>query len=78
MPVEQTILTKEGHVKKTLIRSKAIREKCLECCVWQTKEVRLCPSKDCALWHYRMGYTVWKTPGNTRFYRRSDLIDTYI
>lgn len=34
---------------------KAIREKCLDCCCGQVKEVRLCPSETCALWPYRMG-----------------------
>ena len=35
---------------------KSIRAKCLDCCVGQTKEVRLCPSTDCALYPYRMGH----------------------
>lgn len=34
---------------------KAIRQKCLDCTCWQPKEVRQCPSNDCALWSYRMG-----------------------
>lgn len=34
---------------------KSIRMKCLDCCGDQKAEVRLCPAKDCALWHYRMG-----------------------
>lgn len=34
---------------------KAIREKCLDCTCQQPKEVRLCPSTQCALWPYRMG-----------------------
>ena len=35
---------------------KSIRAKCLDCCAGQTKEVRLCPSTDCALYPYRMGH----------------------
>lgn len=35
---------------------KAIREKCLECCNGQVKEVRLCPIKRCALYEYRHGH----------------------
>lgn len=35
---------------------KAIRAKCLECSNYQTKEVRLCSVKKCALYGYRMGH----------------------
>ena len=35
---------------------KAIRQFCLECSAWQTKEVRLCPVDDCNLYQYRMGH----------------------
>ena len=34
---------------------KAIREKCMDCCCGQTKEVKMCPSKNCPLYPYRMG-----------------------
>lgn len=34
---------------------KSIRDKCLDCCCYQPKEVRLCTAKDCPLWLYRMG-----------------------
>ena len=40
---------------KILRPLKAIRIKCLDCSAGQPKEVRLCPSHDCALWPYRMG-----------------------
>lgn len=43
----------EGHTKKPLL--KAIREKCLDCCVNQPAEVRICHITDCSLWPYRMG-----------------------
>lgn len=39
-------------------RKKAIRLKCLDCVCGQINEVRLCPSKDCPLWTWRMGYEV--------------------
>ena len=32
-----------------------IRDKCLDCCSWQPKEVRLCPALGCSNWAYRMG-----------------------
>jgi hypothetical protein len=34
---------------------KAIREKCIDCCNGQLKEVRECPIKTCTLHPYRMG-----------------------
>ena len=42
--------------KVRLLRSESIRLKCLDCSVYQSKEVRLCPVKSCSLWSYRMGY----------------------
>lgn len=35
---------------------KAIRLKCLDCCCGQAIEVKLCPSKNCPLYSYRMGH----------------------
>ena len=35
---------------------KAIRQKCLDCCSGQIKEVRECTVKTCALYEYRMGH----------------------
>ena len=34
---------------------KAMRKNCLDCCCGSRKEVRLCPSVNCALWPYRFG-----------------------
>jgi hypothetical protein len=34
---------------------RAIREKCLDCSVYQPQEVRLCPVYTCALHSFRMG-----------------------
>jgi hypothetical protein len=35
--------------------SKAIREKCLDCCCANAAEVRKCVAVDCTLWPFRMG-----------------------
>lgn len=43
-------------MKKRISRSKAIRLKCLDCCGFQSNEVKECPSKNCPLWRFRMGY----------------------
>lgn len=34
---------------------KAIRKKCLDCCNYQSKEVRLCTIINCAIYPYRFG-----------------------
>lgn len=34
---------------------KTVRAKCLDCCVHQPSEVRLCEAFECALWPFRMG-----------------------
>lgn len=41
-----------------LTRQQAIRQKCLECSAGSTKEVRLCPIINCALWRFRLGKEV--------------------
>lgn len=33
----------------------AVREKCLDCCLYQREEVKLCPTVCCSLWAYRFG-----------------------
>jgi hypothetical protein len=40
---------------KKLTPLKAIRQKCLDCSCWQTKEVKLCPIIRCTLYPYRFG-----------------------
>ena len=42
-----------GHYKKPILQ--AIRDRCLDCCVFQPSEVRKCVSVKCASWPYRMG-----------------------
>jgi hypothetical protein len=41
-----------GHPESPI---KAIRAKCIDCCVGRMDEVRKCVSTSCALWPYRMG-----------------------
>lgn len=41
--------------QEPLIRSKAIRAKCLECQAGQCAEVARCQIVDCPLWPWRMG-----------------------
>lgn len=56
---------------------KAIRAKCLDCCCDSAKEVKLCVSKDCALWPFRLG----KNPnrkgvgGNVENLKNARLVD---
>lgn len=42
-------------VPEKISYSRAIREKCLNCCCGQEKEVALCEVKDCPLFPYRFG-----------------------
>lgn len=34
---------------------RAIRAKCLDCCLGSTNEIKLCPSTECALYPFRLG-----------------------
>lgn len=45
----------ETLATERLNRAKAIRRKCLDCCMDQPVEVKECPITRCALWRYRMG-----------------------
>ena len=54
----ETFSNRTSHsidTKKRTNRAKAIRLKCIDCCGYQLKEVRLCPSTNCPLWRYRTG-----------------------
>lgn len=46
-------LNEWGHSKQPILQ--AIRDRCLDCCVFQPAEVRKCVSVSCASWPYRMG-----------------------
>lgn len=50
----QTLTGFDFLKQKPLIRSKAIRAKCLECQGAQQAEVFRCQITDCPLWPYRM------------------------
>ncbi len=50
--------------KYKLSRKKAIRLKCLDCCCYQQKEVKLCTCENCPLYPYRMGVSA-KVPNIT-------------
>ena len=49
---------------------KAIRLKCLDCCVGSSAEVKLCPIKDCSLYNFRFG----KNP----FIKRKELSEEHL
>lgn len=40
---------------------KAIRKKCLDCCMGQTEEVKQCPIEDCELYPFRFGKNPFRT-----------------
>ena len=48
---------------------KAIRKYCLWCCCGRTREVELCPFRDCPLWPFRLGRKIkeerWKLSAQT-------------
>lgn len=39
----------------------AIREKCLDCCLDQTVEVKLCTAERCPIWPFRLGKDPFKS-----------------
>ena len=53
---------------------KAMRKNCIDCCCGSRKEVRLCPSIDCALYPYRFGKRPTKSILDTikEFYEQND------
>lgn len=57
--------------EKRLTPMKAIRTKCLDCCCWNSNEVRLCTVESCALYPYRMGHNPYiKRKGDPHFGER--------
>jgi len=67
MAVKHTFITKDGHATRELTGMSAIRQKCLECCAWNYREVSLCVSKDCALHPFRFGRYPKKTRADSTF-----------
>ena len=53
-----------GH--KRMSPLKAIRARCLDCCVFQSNEVTLCAHKKCPSWPFRMGKNPWTAANLTR------------
>ena len=43
-------------------RKRAIRAKCLDCCLDSDNEVRLCPADTCPLWEFRLGNDPYRKP----------------
>lgn len=56
---------------KKLTPMKAIRQKCLDCCNGQMKEVRSCTVKNCPLFAFRNG----KRPKGEEFVIEDSLIE---
>ena len=54
---------------------KAIRQKCLDCCMGSAQEVRLCPVRDCALYPYRTGHNPKRKGIGGKFINDEDSIE---
>lgn len=52
--------------EKRLTPLKAIRAKCLDCCCWNSYEVKLCAAKKCALYPYRLGKNPYLKPSKAQ------------
>lgn len=61
---------KDSIVIRTPI--KAIRRKCLDCCAYQPKEVKLCVVPDCPLYPYRLGHRPEKPTATRGFSERKN------
>jgi hypothetical protein len=71
MGIKTSILQKDGHKTVYLNRTKAIRERCLNCSCWDTSEVKICTFTDCNLYPYR----VQENEGDSK--KRNDDIRKY-
>lgn len=49
---------------------KAIRQKCLDCCVYVKGEVKNCTSYGCPLWEFRFG----KYPRKSSYFMKKNLV----
>lgn len=71
--VDPRTLTKEQkdalpHIKSPI---KAIRAKCMDCCIGQEAEVRKCTATSCALWPFRFGKNIFSTrKGNPNAFKK--------
>lgn len=55
MAIKNTFIHRNTSKTKNLTALMAVREKCLECCGWSTKEVAECTALDCVLYLFRFG-----------------------
>lgn len=69
--VHDTLTGYDFREDNPLPRSKAIRQKCIECKCRQLAEIRRCTTYDCPLWPWRMGRML-KKHENTLLERDSD------
>ena len=60
----RTVTGFDFRADEPLIRSRAIRAKCLECQCGQQGEVSRCEMTDCPLWPWRMGRKVARKAEN--------------
>ena len=58
--VSRDELIAAGH--KPMSAQKALRARCLDCCVGSANEVRLCPAVSCPAWPFRLGSNPWRPP----------------
>ena len=54
-PIRGTLTGYDFSVDEPLSRTRAIRQKCIECCAGNAAEVRRCHITDCTLWPWRLG-----------------------
>jgi hypothetical protein len=55
-------LKEMGHEPMSPLQ--AIRAHCLDCCVYQEKEVAFCTAVKCPSWPFRMGTDPWRKPAS--------------
>lgn len=53
---------------------KAIKEKCIDCCCGDRREVKLCPAEDCVLFPFRFGKNPFRTHSMTEEQRAAAVI----
>ena len=56
-----------GHVRMSPL--KALRARCLDCCVGSAHEVSLCAAVKCPSWPFRLGTNPWARENLTRAHR---------
>ena len=59
-------------MNKLMTPIRTIREKCLDCCHYQRKEVKQCGAKACACWPYRHGHRPTQEDAQTYLHARAN------